>query len=173
MRKMPNFTPIMLPKSPQDPDYRKAIKTFHEWAGSHVHLGKAGLFKAGDSGELILHELVVESICNLHVVPSEIYGSTLSYTAKASANISTSEIEEVIRVDMRVDPDEIIWITGLSAVNENLSDKIECRFQLSSEAHKLAIGSFLENNGVDPGFDVSALADAIEIEGSRLAAFQN
>lgn len=70
---------------------------------------------------------------------------------------------------MRVDPASIILITGLSAVKANPLGKPEWHVQLTPQARELAIASFLESNGVDPGVDVWALVNAIEAEGDRLA----
>lgn len=172
MQHMPKFTPVRLPSAPKDPDYRKVIDAFRQWAGTHVHLGEAGKFVAGKEGELVLHELAVDHIIALHMTVSEMYGSTLSYTAKPPIDAipSSAGFVEVIRVHMRVDPGSAIWITGLSAVKEDLSGKPEWQFQLTPRARELAIASFLESNGVDPGVDVWALVNAAEAEGDRLAA---
>jgi hypothetical protein len=169
---MPNFSPVRLPSAPKDPDYRKVIDAFQQWAGPHVHLGEAGKIAAGKVGELVLHELAVDHIIELNLTVREMSGSMLSYTAKAPAAAlpSSAGFVEVIRVHMRVDPGSIIWITGLSAVKENPIGKLEWRVQLTPRARELAIVSFLENNGVDTGVDVFALSDAVEAEGDRLAA---
>jgi hypothetical protein len=172
MRHMPNFTPVRLPSAPKDADYRKVIGAFRQWAGPHVYLGEAGKFVAGKEGELLLHELAVDHIIALHMTVREMYGSTLSYTAKApdGAIPSSAGFVEVIKVHMRVDPGSVIWITGLSAEKENPSGRLEWLFQLTPQARELAIASFLESNGVDPGVDVRALVNAVEAEGDRLAA---
>jgi hypothetical protein len=169
---MPNFTHMHLPIGPKSPDYRKVINEFREWAGPHVYLGAAGKFVAGKDGELLLHQLAVDHIIALHMTVSEMYGSTLSYTAEPpeDAPPSSTGFVEVIQVHMRIDPGSVIWITGLSVVKENLTEKPAWQFQLTPQARKLAIASFLKDNGVDPGLDVEALVASIESEGDRLAA---
>jgi len=169
---MPNFIPILTPSKPGDPDYQKAVVAFQKWARTDVHLGDAGVFAVGEDEELVLHKLTVDHIIALNLTISEMYGSTLTYSAKApdDAIPSSAGFVEVISIHMRVDPGSVIWITGLSAVKEYPSAQTEWRVQLSPEARVLAIASFLENNGVDPGVDVCALSGAIEAEGDRLAA---
>ena len=137
-----------------------------------VYLDEAGKFVTGKEDELLLYELAVDHILALHITVSEMYGSTLSYTAKPpfDAIPSSAGFVEVIKVHMRIDPEAVIWITGLSVVNEDHSWKPAWQFQLTREARKLAIASFLEANGVDTGLDVAALASIVENEGRRLAA---
>jgi hypothetical protein len=151
------------------------IEAFRRWAGSHVHLGAVGVFAAGEEGELLLHERAVDRICALHLVPSEAYGTTLSYTAEAPTNavVPDTGVVEVLQVHMRVDPGSVIWVTGMAIV-ERIGFSVMSltgnawRIQLTPIARKLAIAMFLEDNGVDPGLDVSALSDAVEVEGKRL-----
>jgi hypothetical protein len=172
MRHMPNFIPVRLPYSPSDPDYLKMIKAFRQWAGPNVYLGEIGVSAVDMKGELELRSLVMDKILNLNLAVTEMYGSTLSYTASAPthAKPSPAGFVEVIRVHMRIDPESKIWITGLSAVKEGHWAKPKWSAQLPPRARELAIVSFLENHGVDPGVDVSALVEAIEAEGRRLAA---
>jgi hypothetical protein len=172
MRHMPNFTPMHLSNDANDPHYLRAIKAFRRWAGPHVHLGEAGVIGGGKEDELLLHKIAIDRIIELHLTVREMYGSALSYTAKPPVDAvpSSAGFVEVIRVHMRIDPGSVIWITGLSAVKEDLTRKPEWRFQLTPQARELAIASFLESNGVDTGVDVFARSNAIEAEGDRLAA---
>lgn len=172
MRTMPNFAPVRLPSDPGAPDYRAAIAAFRQWAGPHVYLGEAGKFVTGKEDELLLYELAVDHIIAMHLTVSEMYGSTLSYTAKPQVDAipSSAGFVEVIKVHMRFDPEAVIWITGLSVVKEDPSGKPAWQFQLTREARKLAIASFLEAKGVDTGLDVAALASIVEDEGRRLTA---
>lgn len=170
-RHMRNFTPIQLRSAPDDPDYHKAIKAFRRWAGPHVHVGEAGVFAAGKEGELILRELVVNRICALHLVPSELYGCAMSYTAEtpASAVRSNAGIVEALKLHMRVDTGSAIWITGMAIVERESSEAAEWQFQLTPQARQLAVASFLNKNGVNPEVEINALAEAVEKEGRRLA----
>lgn len=172
MRKMTPFTPVRLPRDIDNPSYLQAIKAFRRWAGPHVYLGEAGVIATGKEGELVLYELTINHITSLNLNVGEMHGATLSYTAKAPADATASSagFVEVIRVHMRVDPGSAIWITGLSAVKEDPPGKSEWRVQLTPQARKLAIAIFLASNGVDPGVDVFALANAVEAEENRLAA---
>lgn len=175
MRTMPNFVSVRLPSDPGAPDYRAAIEAFRQWAGPHVYLGAAGMFATGKEGDFLLYEIAVDKIIALYLTLSEMYGSTLSYTAEPSIEAipSSAGLVEVIKVHMRIDPEAVIWVTGLSVVKEDSLGKPAWQFQLTREARKLAIASFLEANGVDPELDVAALSAIVEGEGRRLAALSN
>ncbi|PZX36234.1 hypothetical protein LY56_03520 [Roseinatronobacter thiooxidans] len=172
MKKMHNFTPVRLPTEPGYLEYRAAIAAIRRWAGPHVHFGPADQFVTGEHDELLLHELVVASICALELVPSEAYGCTLDYTAETPSNAATSDTGgvEALQLHIRVEPEAVIRIVGASVVERGSSEKPCWRFHLTAQARELSIAAFLEENGVDPGVDVLALANAVEAEGARLAA---
>lgn len=172
MRKMTTFTPVRLPTDPGNPEYRAAIEAIRLWAGPHVHFGAADQFVTGEHEELLLHELVVASICALKLVPSEAYGSTLTYTAETPSDAATSDTGavEALQLHMRVKPGAVIQIVGVSVVERGSSEEPDWCFRLTAQAHELSIATFLDDNGVDPGVDVLTLANAIETEGARQAA---
>ena len=172
MKKMHNFTCVKLPTDPDDPDYRAAIAEIRRWAGPHVHFGAADQLVTGEHEELLLHELVVASICALKLVPSEAYGSTLVYTAENPSDAVTSDTGgvEALQLHMRVEPGAVIQIEDVSVVERASSKEPSWCFQLTPQARKLSVATFLDNNGVDPGVDVLTLANAIEAEGARQAA---
>lgn len=172
MKKMHNFTSVRLPTDPDDPDYRAAIAAIRRWAGPHVHFGTADQFVAGEHEELLLHELVVTSICALELVPSEAYGCTLDYTAENPSDAVTSDTAgvEALQLHMRIKPCGVIWIEGASVVERGSSTEPGWCFRLTPQARELSIATFLKKNGVDPGVDVWTLANAIEDEGARQAA---
>jgi hypothetical protein len=172
MKKMTTFNPVWLPTDPDDPDYRAAIAEIRRWAGPHVHFGTADQLVTGEHEELLLHELVVASICALKLVPSEAYGSTLTYTAETPYDAATSDTGavEALQLHMRVEPGAVIQIVGVSVVERGSSEGPDWCFRLTAPAHELSIATFLDDNGVDPGVDVLTLANAIEDEGARQAA---
>ena len=172
MKTMHNFTSVRLPTDPDDPDYRAAIAAIRQWAGPHVHFGTADRFVTGEHEELLLHELVVASICALELVPSEAYGCTLDYTAETPSDAATSDTGgvEALQLHMRVEPGAVIRIVGASVVERSSSEEPGWCFRLTPQARELSIATFLDNHGVDPGVDVFTLANAIEAEGARLAA---
>jgi hypothetical protein len=171
MKKMTTFTPVRLPTAPDNPDYRATIAAIRQWAGPRVHFGAADQLVTGEHEELLLHELVVARICALKLVPSEAYGSTLTYTAETPSDAATPDTGavEALQLHMRVEPGAVIQIVGVSVVERGISEEPDWCFRLTSKAHDLSIATFLDDNGVDPGVDVLTLANAIETEGARQA----
>ena len=172
MKTMHNFTSVRLPTDPDDPDYRAAIAAIRRWAGPHVHFGTAEVFAVGKENVMMLHEQVGDRFIALHLTLSEAYGSTLSYTAETPSDTVRSDTGwvEALRLEMRIEPGEVIRIVGASVVETVCSQVAEWTVDLTRQARKLGTAAFLKTNGVDPGLDVIALADAIEAEGDRLAA---
>lgn len=172
MRTMPNFVSVRLPSDPGAPDYQAAIAAFRQWAGPTVCLGTADHFVTGKEGELLLHELLLKRIEALHLTPSEMYGCTLFYIAETPSDAVRSDTGwvEALRMDMRIDPGEIIWVTGMSVVERVRSEVAEWKFQLTPQVRELAIASFFVENGVDPGLDYDELANFAESEAARMAA---
>lgn len=158
MKSMPNFTPVQLPDTPDDPEYWAAMHAFRAWAGPHAYLGAAGVSVPASNGFLHLTKSLVDRIGELGLELYATHGSTLSYTATIPAGGARLPVgTETLRMHMRVDPGESVWITGMEVINFR-SSSLEWRFRLTPGACNLAVAALFDQNGVEHDIDAETLA---------------
>jgi hypothetical protein len=182
MNKMHNFTPIRLPGTVDNPDYRQAIEAVRLWAGPNVSLGDVGLFTPERGGDLPLSQRLNDRALDLGLCAYELAGSTMTYTATIPKGVaSTGSLE----VSMCVDEAGEAWVTSISVVSpvceitpddeRELPEHIQIarskwRFQLSRNAHGLAVAMMLHERGVAQDMDIDRLIELIEVGITRARA---
>jgi len=153
LKSMPYFTPVPLPDAPDAPEYWAAMQAFRAWAGPYVYLGAANADVPGEDGFFQLKKSLLDRIDGLGLTLNVMYGSTLSYTATIPAGDARLPAgTETLRMQMRIDPYESVWITGFEVVNIR-SRSLEWRFRLAPGARDLAMATLFDQSGVEHDID--------------------